>query len=463
VHAPSPASLIRRTVTGALAAAITATCAPRGPAAPAPRHATAYDSIAGVATFDRAWEIVHETHFDTTFNGVDWTALRDELRPRAVTATSRDELRAVIREMIGRLGQSHFSLIPREFADTLVPSGTADSAAGGDDDVVTGDLGLDVRLLGDELVVTQVEAESPADTAGIRPGWVLVAVGDDSVTPILRRIREQELRYSDRFLIWSAAQRRLGGAVGTTVTLALDDGREVRQVRTVVRRASPSEPVKFGNLPTFFARLTRDEHATPAGLRVGRIWFNFWMPPLIRRVDEAVEAFRGHDGIVLDLRGNGGGAGGMVMGVAGHFFTERVSLGDFRTRRTTLQFRANPRLVSPTGERVEPYAGPVALLIDETSGSASEVFAGGMQALGRVRVFGTTSVGGVLPALFDRLPNRDVLYHAIADFATPDGIVLEGRGVHPDEPVRPTRADLLAGRDPVLDAALAWIDTQHHP
>jgi carboxyl-terminal processing protease len=416
-----------------------------------------YDSALGVATFDRAWTIIHETHFDSTFNGVDWVALRDELRPRVEGATSRAELRDEIRDMIGRLRQSHFSLIPEEFADTLAPTTAGDSA-----EVVTGDVGLDVRLLGDDLVVTQVEPGGPADSAGIRLGWVLVAVDDDSVAPILHRIREQEIRYPDGFLLWSAADRRLGGAVGTSVTVALLDGRDHPQVRTLVRRTAPSEAVKFGNLPTFFARFARDEHMTPAGHQVGRIWFNFWMPALIQQVDDAVEAFRAYDGIVIDLRGNRGGAGGMVMGVAGHFLTERVSLGDFRTRRTTLQFRANPRLVNRRGERVEPFAGPVAILIDETSGSASEVFAGGMQALGRVRVFGTTSLGGVLPALFDRLPNGDVLYHAIADFATPDGIVLEGRGVIPDEPVRPTRADLLAGHDPVLDAALAWIDTQHN-
>ena len=149
----------------------------------------------------------------------------------------------------------------------------------------------------------------------------------------------------------------------------------------------------------------------------------------------------------------------MVLGVAGHFLTDRVSLGDFRYRTNTLHMRANPRFVSQANERVNPFGGPVAVLVDETSASASEVFAGGMQAIGRVRVFGSTSLGGVLPAVTDRLPNGDVLYHAIADFATPDGTVLEGRGVIPDEPVRPTRADLLAGRDPVLDAALAWIDT----
>lgn len=428
--------------------ATAAACArpPAGPPAPA------YDAAVGLATFDRAWQIVYDTHFDTTFNGVDWLALREELRPRAEEATSTAALRDVIDDMLGRLQQSHFALFPKEVADTLVPTT-------GDEDVVTGDVGLDVRLLGDDLVVVQVEPGSPADSAGIRPGWILDAADGDSVRPLLTRLRAEQLRYSDGFLMWTVALRRIDGAVGTSVTLDLRDGNDAPQRRTLVRRAAESEPVKFGNLPTFFSRFTRDELTTPGGRRVGRIWFNFWMPPLIRQVDAAVDAYRAFDGMVIDLRGNRGGAGGMVLGVAGHFLADRVSLGDFRYRTTTLHMRANPRLVNQQKERVEVFGGPVAVLVDETSASASEVFAGGMQAIGRVRVFGSASVGGVLPAVTDRLPNGDVLYHAIADFITPTGIVLEGRGVLPDDIVRPTRTDLLAGRDPVLDAALAWIDT----
>jgi len=72
-----------------------------------------------LATFDAAWQRVYDTHFDTTFNGVDWLALRDELRPRVDTATHRETLRSAIREMLARLGQSHFALIPQEVADTL--------------------------------------------------------------------------------------------------------------------------------------------------------------------------------------------------------------------------------------------------------------------------------------------------------------------------------------------------------
>ena len=94
------------------------------------------------------------------------------------------------------------------------------------------------------------------------------------------------------------------------------------------------------------------------------------------------------------------------------------------------------------------------------TGSASECFAGGMQALGRARVFGQTSMGQALPAFFAKLPNGDVLIHATGDFVTADGTRLEGRGVVPDEPVAIGRAELLAGRDATLEAALKWIDEQ---
>ncbi len=92
-----------------------------------------------------------------------------------------------------------------------------------------------------------------------------------------------------------------------------------------------------------------------------------------------------------------------------------------------------------------------------TEVTADQVIAGGMQAVGLARVFGETSMGGVLPAHWERLPNGDVLYHAVADFVTGDGVLLEGRGVIPDEPVAVGRRDLLAGRDPALEAAIRWI------
>jgi carboxyl-terminal processing protease len=153
----------------------------------------------------------------------------------------------------------------------------------------------------------------------------------------------------------------------------------------------------------------------------------------------------------------------MVMGIGGYFVAEEVALGTMRMRDSELNFVANPRRIDSRGNVVEPYAGPVAILMDSTSASTSEVFAGGLQAIGRARVFGERSMGAVLPSLMEELPNGDVLQHAVADFIiTATDVRLEGRGVVPDEQVRVTRADLLAGGDPVLDAALKWIVQQHN-
>jgi carboxyl-terminal processing protease len=150
----------------------------------------------------------------------------------------------------------------------------------------------------------------------------------------------------------------------------------------------------------------------------------------------------------------------MTMGIAGHFFAESRKLGVMLTRDTTLNVLAIPRRVNPAGELVEPFAGPLAIVVDETTGSASEVFAGGMQSLGRARIFGATTAGAVLPAMTSRLPNGDSLLHAMGDFETSSGARLEGVGVVPDQEVPLARSDLLRGRDAALDAAFEWISAQ---
>lgn len=279
-------------------------------------------------TFDAAWATIHETYYDPAFRGVDWQAVRDELRPRAAEAPTTQALRAVITEMLARLGESHFAVLPQsadiEDAASLIATDRSGSP------------GFDVRAHEGDLYVVTVERDSPA------------------------------------------------------------------------------------------AAVDRHRHAR---------------------------------GIVLDLRGNPGGLAGMIMGVSGHFFGERTALGTMTSRTNTLTFYANPRRSRPDGTRVEPYQGRVAILVDGLTGSASECFAGGMQAVGRARVFGQTSMGQALPASFSALPNGDTLLHAIADFVTADGTRLEGRGVVPDVPVPFEPSALAAGRDPVLEAALAWIDS----
>jgi carboxyl-terminal processing protease len=267
---------------------------------------------------------------------------------------------------------------------------------------------------------------------------------------------------NDRLLnveAWRIAQTRLRGAAGSKVEVTFENGEGAPVTLSLDRRPEQGQPVTVGNLPTMFVRVESERKQTPARRIAGVIRFNVWMAAVDAPFQKAVDDFRSADGIIIDLRGNPGGLAAMLVGISGHFVADRKVLGVMKTRESEFRFVVNPRLVTAAGARVEPFAGPVAIIVDAMSGSASECFTGGMQSIGRVRVFGQTSMGQALPALFDRLPNGDVLIHAYGDFVTADGTRLEGRGVIPDEPTPLRREDLLAGRDRALDAALAWIDT----
>lgn len=432
-----------------------------------------------LAQFDAVWTIIRDQHFDPTLGGLDWDAVREELRPRAEAAETRSEVRGVVRDMLERLGQSHFVLIPGELAANAEdeeegdidddPADVADTNGGNaaapraedvdvDEDHLGG-VGLDMRWRDGRLLVTRVDAGSPAYAAGIRLGWSVLSVRGREVEDTLRRLEGREAREVAAGMRQIARERTFG-TVGSQVDLVVEDAEgEVHELE-LVRAPRDVRVSSFGNLPEFNLEF-REERLTRGGRDFGLIHFSNWFLPVAQPIDEAVDDLRDVDGMILDLRGNGGGALALVMGVAGHFFEERQAFGEHMQRDQTLTYRANPRFVNRAGESVTPFGGPLAILVDETSGSASEVFAGGLQSVGRARVFGETSMGAVLPSRTTELPGGDVLLHAFADFKTPDGTHLEGRGVVPDEAVPLRREDLLEGRDPQLEAALRWLADTH--
>ena len=161
--------------------------------------------------------------------------------------------------------------------------------------------------------------------------------------------------------------------------------------------------------------------------------------------------------MLIDLRGNPGGVAGTAVGVAGYLLGDRVLLGKMKNRSTELNLNVYPRQVSRASKKIERFAGPVAVLIDGGSASTSEIFAAGLQDHGRARLFGEPTAAAALPSVIERMPNGDLLMHAIADFERPSGERVEGRPVEPESPVSLTREGLLAGRDEPREAALAWI------
>lgn len=428
--------------------------------APASRAAEPISRELAVATFDSAWGRIGATHYDTLMGGVDWTAVRDSLRPRAAEARTLGALRVTIAAMLGTLRESHFVLIPQEAADAIDPDGGRVGAVGG----APGDVGIELRLLADTVVVSRVRSGSAAERAGVRPGWILDSVGRFSAVRARATMGAGELpRRQLVAMIPGSAAAQFAGEAGTPVHAVFTDARGRTRALRMIREPLRGTPIRFGNLPTMFVEVEHEARPLAGGGCAGIIRFNAWMLPAAARLDSAVDAVRHCDGVVVDIRGNPGGIGAMVMGFGGHFLDSAAALGVLRTRANTLRFVANPRRADMGHRPVRPFAGPLAIVVDSLSMSTSEIFAAGMQMTGRARLFGENTPGLALPAVVTRLPTGDAMMHVFADFTDPRGTRIEGRGAVPDVLVPLTRADLLAGRDAPVDSALAWIAAGRRP
>jgi carboxyl-terminal processing protease len=102
----------------------------------------------------------------------------------------------------------------------------------------------------------------------------------------------------------------------------------------------------------------------------------------------------------------------------------------------------------------EVYRGMVAILVNESSGSGSEMFAGVLQENGRAVVVGRQSCGCLLGiAKFREVEGGGELAVSELAYLSPKGRRLEGKGVIPDELVGLTIADLQRHRDAALESA----------
>lgn len=388
-------------------------------------------------TFEAAWRQVGTSYYDAEFGGLDWDEVGNRFRSRLAGISEMEELRSLIWEMLYELGESHLSLVSSEFDQEEL-----NRPWGG------GTAGVDLCYDGDRVVFYRVEEGGAAYRSGIRAGDTLLVLDGLKIKAFRNSVRatgqpEHLWKYSAMTAIRSRLNTMEGARVQAVVRTALGKRRSVTVEldRYVGRKTEPFG--RIGRMP-FDLETQRLEDGS------GYVRFSLWFPAAMPDIRAFVGSLPDDvPGLVIDLRGNPGGMMVMAGGLAGLVLDEQSELG-----RTTLREGHINVVGFPQKNR---FSGKVALLVDETSASTSEVFAIGLQEIGRVRVFGQPTPGAALPSVFFALPNGDSLQIALGDFRTPAGVSLEARGVIPDEVVNISPVDLSRGKDTVLLSALNWI------
>ncbi len=399
------------------------------------------DSTEYLEVFETVWQTVDRTFYDPAFGGVDWEEVHDRYQPLVGAAVSDEAFYARINEMLWELKVSHLFVVPPGFWEVMMPVSFAQ-----------GHTGLDVRLIDGVAVITSVQVGSPGARAGLRMGYVVQSVDGVPVKEIIHESLEHLVppfnEQMKRNINTTAVQNRIYGPAGMPVVIGYLDGNG-EEHETSIQRAGRERKSALGPvLPPFFlefeSRLLNDG--------IAYIRFNNFHPALAADVIEAIESMHNTSGLIIDLRGNSGGQMDVTKAIARQLITERTLFSLLTTRNGHSELVLQPEQ--------HAYGGPLVILVDALSLSASEHFAAGLQAISRAAIVGERSPGNLLGGNLMQLPNDTAFIYPVVQISTPDGTVLEGRGVIPDIDVALDRTLLLEGVDSQLEAAIEYIEME---
>lgn len=241
------------------------------------------------------------------------------------------------------------------------------------------------------LVVLSTLPGSPAEQAGLEEGDVIVSV--DGVDVVGMTFHE--------------VTTRVRGPAGSEVALGVERG-DRRLTLGVVREAIDVPVAEWERVGS-----------------VGYLRLNAFTASAGRQVREALTELSGVETLVLDLRGNPGGTLDSAVEVASEFLAEGVVV------RTEAPGGSTPYQVTGNGIATDPSV-EVAVLVDRSSASASEVVAGALQEAGRATVVGAPTFGK--NSVQQRIPlsNGGALELTVARWVTPDGTDFGETGITPD-------------------------------
>ena len=386
---------------------------------------TSTDRFRGHTMLRSIKDEIRKHYYDAEYRGIDLDARFAAAEKKVDEATSNGQIFGIIAQALLEFDDSHlyFQPPPR---------------------VARVEYGWRYQAIGDRCYVTAVQPKSDAEAKGLAPGDLILSL--DGFTPA--REEAWKLRY-----IYNALRPKNG----VRLVVQSPDGKQ-RQLDIQAAVAQGKQRVDLTRESDFWTlvreaendeKLHRHRYAEVGDLLI-------WKMPQFdleeRQIRDLIKKAGRQKGLILDLRGNGGGSVETLQTLAGLLFDHAVKIADLRKRKETSDMMARSRKSSS-------FSGPLVVIIDSDSASSSEILARLVQLEKRGTVIGDRSAGAVMQArhIGLQIGADSIVPYGVsvtdADVIMSDGKSLEKTGVTPDELVLPSAKDLASNTDPVLTRA----------
>jgi len=382
--------------------------------------------------FDEAWRTINDRFYDPEFHGRDWKALREKYEPWALAASTHADFQMLFNEMLGQLDASHMGLYGSGPEETQRER--------------TGRLGVEVKNHPRGVEVTAITSGAPADRteSKLNPGDIILSINGKKVL---------EAPGGNLYSL-------LNGTSGDRIALEVE-GANAATRDVIIRPVTSLRTEQYEQWIDERKALTEKY----SGGKLGYIHIRGMNWPSFERFErELMASGYGKEGIVIDVRFNGGGwTTDMVMAVL-----------NVRQHAYTVPRGATDKLVDnhqnfknhyPYGERLPLSAltKPSVALCNEASYSNAEIFSHAFKTLGHGKLVGQPTFGavistggrGLMDGSFVRVPFRGWYVKATEENmewgpAVPDYIVSnspESKANGEDEQLKKAVEVLLEGID----------------
>ncbi|HAT60443.1 MAG TPA: hypothetical protein DCS60_06695, partial [Opitutae bacterium] len=227
--------------------------------------------------FDAVWGDIAQSYYDPDFDGKDWRSIGEKYRNRLGTLDEREDFDALLSEMLGELGDSHFSIISPSFNE-LMPNPWQ-----------RGDSGITLTIVGNRPIIHRVQPESSAALNGIEPGYELVSADSMTVQGLGSLVDEADVfdRTAPYYLL-KAIENRLYGPPGRKIELLVRPHRfsRTRSYTIELQEYAGHMSLPLGNVGEspieIDKRILKND--------VAYIRFSLWVPNLMEEIRKYIKS-----------------------------------------------------------------------------------------------------------------------------------------------------------------------------